>query len=134
MSKAHEKVVVLDFGGQYAQLIARRVRDLRVYCEIRSYKTDPEELRGYKGILFTGGPNSVYGEGAPLCAPEVFKLGVPVLGICYGAQVMAQVLGGKVEASGVHEFGKTQTAFAPESPGSWATPGRTPIPTSPTSS
>ena len=116
MSKAHEKVVVLDFGGQYAQLIARRVRDLRVYCEIRSYKTDPEELRGYKGILFTGGPNSVYGEGAPLCAPEVFKLGVPVLGICYGAQVMAQVLGGKVEASGVHEFGKTQTSFAPESP------------------
>ena len=73
MSKAHEKVVVLDFGGQYAQLIARRVRDLRVYCEIRSYKTDPEELRGYKGILFTGGPNSVYGEGAPLCAPEVFR-------------------------------------------------------------
>ncbi len=116
MASAHEKVVVLDFGGQYAQLIARRVRDLRVYCEIRSYKTDPEELRGYKGILFTGGPGSVYGEGAPLCSPEVFKLGVPVLGICYGAQVMAQLLGGKVGPSPVHEFGKTQTAFLGSSP------------------
>ncbi len=116
MANVHEKVVVLDFGGQYAQLIARRVRDLRVYCEIRSYKTDPEELREYKGILFTGGPNSVYAEDAPLCSPEVFRLGVPVLGICYGAQVMARLLGGQVEPSPVHEFGKTQTAFSAGSP------------------
>lgn len=68
-NNAHERVVVLDFGGQYAQLIARRVRDLGVYCEIKSYKTDPEELRDCKGILFTGGPNSVYAQDAP-CAPK----------------------------------------------------------------
>lgn len=68
-NNAHERVVVLDFGGQYAQLIARRVRDLGVYCEIKSYKTNPEELRDCKGILFTGGPNSVYAQDAP-CAPK----------------------------------------------------------------
>ena len=83
-NNAHERVVVLDFGGQYAQLIARRVRDLGVYCEIKSYKTNPEELRDCKGILFTGGPNSVYAQDAPLCSKEVFELGVPVLCICYG--------------------------------------------------
>lgn len=110
-----ESVVVLDFGGQYAQLIARRVRDLNVYCEIKSYRTDPEQLRGYRGIIFTGGPNSVYADGAPLCSAEVFSLGVPVLGICYGAQVMAYRLGGRVEASGVHEFGKTATRFSESS-------------------
>ena len=87
----HERVVVLDFGGQYAQLIARRVRDLGVYCEIKNYKTDPEALRDCKGIIFTGGPNSVYAEGAPLCSKAVFGLGVPVLGICYGAQAMAHL-------------------------------------------
>ena len=81
-NNAHERVVVLDFGGQYAQLIARRVRDLGVYCEIKSYKTNPEELRDCKGILFTGGPNSVYAQDAPLCSKEVFELGIPVLGIC----------------------------------------------------
>ena len=76
-NNAHERVVVLDFGGQYAQLIARRVRDLGVYCEIKSYKTNPEELRDCKGILFTGGPNSVYAQDAPLCSKEVFELGIP---------------------------------------------------------
>ena len=113
---AHERVVVLDFGGQYAQLIARRVRDLGVYCEIKSYKTNPEELRGCKGILFTGGPNSVYAEDAPLCSQEVFSLGVPVLGICYGAQAMAHLLGGTVASSEVPEFGKTVTQFDGTSP------------------
>ena len=113
---AHERVVVLDFGGQYAQLIARRVRDLGVYCEIKSYKTNPEELRGCKGILFTGGPNSVYAEDAPLCSQEVFSLGVPVLGICYGAQAMAHLLGGTVASSEVPEFGKTVTQFDGASP------------------
>ena len=94
----HERVVVLDFGGQYAQLIARRVRDLGVYCEIKNYKTDPEALRDCKGIIFTGGPNSVYAEGAPLCSKAVFDLGVPVLGICYGAcRPTAHLLGGRRE-------------------------------------
>ena len=111
----HERVVVLDFGGQYAQLIARRVRDLGVYCEIKNYKTDPETLRDCKGIIFTGGPNSVYAEGAPLCSKAVFDLGVPVLGICYGAQAMAHLLGGKVAQSPVHEFGKTPVAFSQSS-------------------
>ena len=115
-NNAHERVVVLDFGGQYAQLIARRVRDLGVYCEIKSYKTNPEELRDCKGILFTGGPNSVYAQDAPLCSKEVFELGVPVLGICYGAQVMAYLLGGTVSSSEVPEFGKTMTQFKSDSP------------------
>ena len=113
---AHERVVVLDFGGQYAQLIARRVRDLGVYCEIKNYKTDPETLRDCKGILFTGGPNSVYAPDAPLCSEKVFQLGIPVLGICYGAQVMAYLLGGTVSSSDVPEFGKTMTQFSAESP------------------
>ena len=115
-NNAHERVVVLDFGGQYAQLIARRVRDLGVYCEIKNYKTDPEELRDCKGILFTGGPNSVYAQDAPLCSKEVFELGIPVLGICYGAQVMAHLLGGTVSSSEVPEFGKTMTQFKNDSP------------------
>lgn len=111
----HESVVVLDFGGQYAQLIARRVRDQGVYCEIMPYQTDTEKLKRYKGIIFTGGPNSVYEQQSPLCSQEVFHLGIPVLGICYGAQVMAFMLDGKVEASPVHEFGKTPTSFSSDS-------------------
>lgn len=109
--KTHERVVVLDFGGQYAQLIARRVRDQGVFCEIRSYRTDPAELAQYKGIIFTGGPNSVYAEDAPHCAPAVFQLGIPILGICYGAQMMAYALGGKVEADGEKEYGTAQVNF-----------------------
>lgn len=112
----HQAVVVLDFGGQYAQLIARRVRDLKVYCEIKPYWTEPDELAGYKGIIFTGGPGSVYAESAPLCNAELFGLGIPVLGICYGAQVIAQVLGGRVGPMGSPEFGKTQTVFSERSP------------------
>lgn len=108
----HEAAVVLDFGGQYAQLIARRVRDQGVYCEIKNYRTDPEQLKHYKGIIFTGGPNSVYAEDAPLCSPKVFELGIPVLGICYGAQTMAHLLGGKVASSPVNEFGKTPVRFS----------------------
>ncbi|NBJ89742.1 glutamine-hydrolyzing GMP synthase [Acutalibacter sp. 1XD8-36] len=115
-NRGHQAVVVLDFGGQYAQLIARRVRDRKVYCEIKPYWTDPGELSGYKGIIFTGGPGSVYAPEAPLCKPELFGLGIPVLGICYGAQVMAQVLGGRVGPMEAPEFGKTLTRFSGESP------------------
>ena len=94
----HETVIVLDFGGQYNQLIARRVRENNVYCEIYSYKTDPAVIRAKnpKGIIFTGGPNSVYLEDSPSCDPEIFTWGVPILGICYGSQLMMHLLGGKV--------------------------------------
>ena len=82
-----ETIVVLDFGGQYNQLIARRVRECNVYCEIWSYRTDIEKIRSLepKGIIFTGGPNSCYEDGAPSYPEEIFRLGIPVLGICYGA-------------------------------------------------
>ena len=93
-----ETVLVLDFGGQYNQLIARRVREQGVYSVVKSYRTPLEEIReaGYKGIIFTGGPNSVYDEESPRYQREILDLGVPVLGICYGAQLMAYLLGGRV--------------------------------------
>ncbi len=93
-----ELVIVIDFGGQYNQLVARRVRECNVYCEIYSYKTDLEKLKAMKprGIILTGGPNSCYEEDSPTCSRELFELGVPVLGLCYGAQLMQHVLGGKV--------------------------------------
>ena len=105
-----EMVVVLDFGGQYNQLIARRVRECNVYCEVHPYNLPLDKLKEMhpKGIIFTGGPNSVYGEESPLCDMEVFKLGVPVLGICYGSQLMAHMLGGKVATAPVSEYGKTE--------------------------
>lgn len=113
----NEAVLILDFGGQYSQLIARRVRDLNVYCEIKSYKTTAEEISaaGYKGIIFSGGPDTVYDENAPKCDPKIFELGIPVLGICYGAQLMAYLLGGKVESSKVREYGKTPVDFHTDS-------------------
>lgn len=103
-----ETVIVLDFGGQYNQLVARRVRECNVYCEIYSYKTDLEKIREMnpKGIILTGGPNSCYEPGAATCASELFEMGIPVLGLCYGAQIMMQVLGGKVEQAPVREYGK----------------------------
>ncbi|RAQ25530.1 glutamine-hydrolyzing GMP synthase [Hydrogeniiclostridium mannosilyticum] len=113
MMLENEVVLILDFGGQYSQLIARRVRDLKVYCEIKPYHIKAEKIResGYKGIIFSGGPNSVYEKGAPVCDPEIFTLGIPVLGICYGAQLMANALGGTVAQSPVREYGKTEVAF-----------------------
>ena len=104
-----ELVLVLDFGGQYNQLIARRVRECNVYCEVHPYNLTVEKIKEMnpKGIIFTGGPNSVYGENSPLCDKEVFELGIPVLGICYGSQLMAHVLGGKVATAPVSEYGKT---------------------------
>ena len=93
---AHQTVIVLDFGGQYNQLIARRVRECNVYCEVKPYTTPLAELKAMNpiGIIFTGGPNSVYEEGSPKVDPEIFTWGVPVLGICYGCQLMAHTLGG----------------------------------------
>lgn len=105
-----ETVVVLDFGGQYNQLIARRVRECHVYCEIYSYKTDFEKIKALqpKGIIFTGGPNSCYEPDAPTYTKEIFELGIPILGICYGSQLMMHLLGGKVEKAPVREYGKIE--------------------------
>ena len=105
-----ELVIVLDFGGQYNQLVARRVRECNVYCEIYSYKTDIEKIKAMnpKGIILTGGPNSCYEPGAPTYSEELFKLGIPVLGLCYGAQLMTHVLGGAVARADVREYGKTE--------------------------
>ena len=105
-----ETVIVLDFGGQYNQLVARRVRECNVYCEIYSYKTDLAKIREMnpKGIILTGGPNSCYEPGAATCSRELFEMGIPVLGLCYGAQIMMQVLGGKVEKAPVREYGKIE--------------------------
>ena len=106
-------IIVLDFGGQYNQLIARRVRECGVYCEVKSYKTPIDEIKAKnpKGIIFTGGPNSVYDENSPHIGKEIFELGVPVLGICYGCQLMAYTLGGKVSSCVTSEYGKTETFY-----------------------
>ena len=105
-----ETVIVLDFGGQYNQLIARRVRECSVYCEVKPYTISLEELQALnpKGIIFTGGPNSVYEETSPGCSREIFELGIPILGICYGSQLMAHVLGGRVKTAPVSEYGRTE--------------------------
>ncbi|WP_294519539.1 glutamine-hydrolyzing GMP synthase [uncultured Pseudoflavonifractor sp.] len=113
---SHQLVVVLDFGGQYNQLIARRVRECGVYCEVKPYTTPLEQIKAMApiGIIFTGGPNSVYDEKAPHVAPEIFDLGIPVLGICYGCQLMAHTLGGRVTAAqddSAREYGKTETYY-----------------------
>ena len=101
-----ELVIVMDFGGQYNQLVARRVRECNVYCEIYSYKTPLEKIKEMnpKGIILTGGPNSCYLEDSPTYSKELFELGIPVLGLCYGAQLMQHVLGGKVERADVREY------------------------------
>lgn len=107
-----ELVVVIDFGGQYNQLVARRVRECNVYCEIYSYKMDLEKIKAMnpKGIILTGGPNSCYEEGAATCSKELFELGIPVLGLCYGAQLMSHVLGGRVARAAIREYGKTEVS------------------------
>ena len=111
-----QKVLILDFGGQYNQLIARRVRECNVYCEVKPYTMPLEEIRAFSpiGIIFTGGPNSVYLEQSPQVDPEIFSLGIPVLGICYGCQLMAHHLGGLVtaaQADTAREYGKTDTYY-----------------------
>ncbi len=109
----NQKVLILDFGGQYNQLIARRVRECNVYCEVRPYNLPLNEIQAFNpiGIIFTGGPNSVYEEGAPKVDPAIFQLGYPVLGICYGVQVMAHTLGGVVEPGKVREYGQKIVEF-----------------------
>ena len=114
MSKpVNEMILVLDFGGQYNQLIARRVRENHVYCEVHPQSLSLEKIREMapKGIILTGGPNSVYTEDAVTCSPEIFNLGIPVLGICYGSQLMAHLLGGKVETAPTSEYGKTEVTL-----------------------
>ena len=107
---SQEKVIVLDFGGQYNQLIARRVRECNVYCEVHPYNLSLDKIKEMnpKGIIFTGGPNTVYEDDSPVCPKEIFELGIPVLGICYGSQLMAYLLGGKVATAPVSEYGKTE--------------------------
>lgn len=116
MQNTQEMVLVVDFGGQYNQLIARRVRECHVYCEVVPYHKAMAAIaeKQPKGIIFTGGPNSVYEEGAPQIDPAIFDCGKPVLGLCYGMQIMAHTLGGKVEAAEKREFGKTQTTVNTE--------------------
>ena len=108
-----ETVIVLDFGGQYNQLVARRVRECNVYCEIYSYRTDIAKIKEMnpKGIILTGGPNSCYEPDSPTYSKELFELGIPVLGLCYGAQLMMHVLGGKVITPEVGEYGKTEISY-----------------------
>ena len=107
----NERIIVLDFGGQYKQLIARRVRECNVYCEIQPHTISLEKLRDMhpKGIILTGGPNSVYEASSPSCDKELFSLGIPILGICYGSQLMAYKLGGEVKTAPVSEYGHTRT-------------------------
>ncbi|AZK44807.1 glutamine-hydrolyzing GMP synthase [Paenibacillus lentus] len=117
MNKPNELIVVLDFGGQYNQLIARRIRDLGVYSELLPYNTSAERLRELapKGIVFSGGPSSVYAENAPQIDTAIYDLGVPIFGICYGMQLMAHQLGGKVERAEKREYGKADVNFTEHS-------------------
>ena len=110
MIMERENILVLDFGGQYNQLIARRVRECNVYCEVHSSDTDIAKIREMapKGIILTGGPNSVYEESSPHADPDLFTLGIPILGICYGAQILAYQLGGRVAGADKSEYGKTE--------------------------
>lgn len=103
-------ILIMDFGGQTSQLIGRRVREAKIYCEIVPYSYSIEKIKEKKpeGIIFSGGPNSVYGENSPKCDKELFELGIPILGICYGSQLMAQTLGGKVNRATSREYGKTE--------------------------
>jgi GMP synthase (glutamine-hydrolysing) len=117
MAYEHETVLILDFGGQYTQLIARRVRELGVYSEIVPFNTTVEEIRrkSPRAIILSGGPSSVYEEGAPHPDPRVIEMGTPVLGICYGVQLMAQFLGGEVKPSARREYGYAELEAKPGS-------------------
>ncbi len=109
-----DKILVLDFGSQYTQLIARRVREQKVYCEILPCDTSGDKIREFapRGIILSGGPTGVYADGAPMCPPETFEMNVPILGICYGLQLLAKVSGGKVSASSRREYGRAKLTIA----------------------
>jgi GMP synthase (glutamine-hydrolysing) len=113
----NELVLVLDFGGQYKELIARSVRGLSVYSEIRQGNISADEVKGLApiGIILTGGPNSVYLPDSPKCDPDIFSLGIPILGICYGMHLMCHSLGGEVSAGGMGEYGRVKVTPAVES-------------------
>ena len=114
MNKPNEMIVVLDFGGQYNQLIARRIRDLGIYSELLPYNTSAERIRELapKGIVFSGGPASVYEENSPIVDPEIYELGLPIFGICYGMQLMSHQLEGKVQRADKREYGRADVTFA----------------------
>ena len=116
--KDRENIIILDFYGQYNQLIARRVRECNVFCEILPFNTEIEKikLKNPNGIIFTGGPASVYEENAPKCDKKIFDLGVPVLGICYGMQLMTEALGGEVKSAQKREFGEIDVSINNKSP------------------
>lgn len=118
MQRPNELVVVLDFGGQYNQLIARRVRDLGVYSELLPFNITAEKIKELnpKGIIFSGGPNSVYAEKSPMCDSRIYDLGIPILGICYGMQLMTHHLQGKVERANKREYGKAMISVVNDSP------------------
>jgi len=118
MNKLHQTVIILDFGGQYTNLIARRVRQAKVYCEILPYNTPVGEIAAKKpgGIILSGGPASVYEENAPLIDPALLNLSFPLLGICYGMQLIAYLLGGQVEKASASEYGVTEIFLEKESP------------------
>ena len=123
MEKTHqmaknETILVLDFGSQYSQLIARRIRECKVYSRIVPFSTSVEEIRAEApaGIILSGGPASVYQEHAPKCDPEIFNLGIPVLGICYGLQLTVMTLGGNVARGNAREYGKAEIEITGESP------------------
>ncbi len=124
---SEEKIIVIDFGGQYNQLVARRVRECNVYCEILSYRTPLSKIMAEspKGLILTGGPSSCYEEGAATCERALFECGIPVLGLCYGAQLMQLVLGGKVERAAMREYGHTEISVDTTSPLFSDVPGET---------
>jgi len=113
-----QRIVILDYGSQYTQLIARRIREQQVFSEIIRFDTTAAELRANlpQGIILSGGPNSVFEKGAPQIDPEIFNLGVPVLGVCYGMQLMSRTLGGQVVPGESREYGKTELRTEPDSP------------------
>ena len=108
-----EMIAILDFGSQYSELIARRIRETQVYSEVLSYRTSIEQLRQLnpKGIILSGGPNSVYAKHAPACDPAIWDLGIPILGVCYGMQLMMHQLGGRVESVNAAEYGKADISI-----------------------
>ena len=113
-SLAEERVLVLDFGSQYAQLIARRVREQNVYCEIVRHDIGLEQIRrrAPRGLILSGGPASVYEEGAPRCHADIFRMGIPVLGICYGMQLACEALGGHVDRVPAREYGRAHVSVS----------------------